>query len=290
MFWYIPALLSAIFVSLTRIFTKKTLVKEHSSEFLVIYHILLSVFLSLILLPFLSFNISLWIVLILYFISLIISFADYYIIKAYRHKDLSLISPLSNINPLFVLILSFIFLGETPALMQLGGIVLILIGAYVLEAEHHILKINSHLRIILKSKYSLFAILAAFLYALSSLGSKFVLSSTTPFVVLAFLTLFTTFNYIIASIFIFRHRFKNLKKGFNKFGKGIFLVAIFTLISDATILIAMSLTYVSLVIPIKRLSTLFDVLIGGRIFKEKNLKQKAIACIIMVLGVFLIVF
>jgi len=45
---------------------------------------------------------------------------------------------------------------------------------------------------------------------------------------------------------------------------------------------------ISLVISIKRLSTFVTTLVGGEIYKEKNLFFKSIICLIMVIGVYLI--
>jgi len=67
------------------------------------------------------------------------------------------------------------------------------------------------------------------------------------------------------------------------------LAAFFTVLADITYFYALSLTLVSLVLPIKRISTLFDTIIGGELFKEKHLLHKGLACLIMLLGIYLIV-
>jgi uncharacterized membrane protein len=51
---------------------------------------------------------------------------------------------------------------------------------------------------------------------------------------------------------------------------------------------ATALAAVGLVIAIKRSSALFTTVIGGELFKEKDLMRKSIACLIMIGGVFLI--
>jgi uncharacterized membrane protein len=45
----------------------------------------------------------------------------------------------------------------------------------------------------------------------------------------------------------------------------------------------------ALVIAIKRISVLFAVIIGGKIFKEKELMRRTIATIILVVGALLVI-
>ncbi len=49
------------------------------------------------------------------------------------------------------------------------------------------------------------------------------------------------------------------------------------------------MTYISLVIPIKRMSAFFVTAVGGKVFHEKNLVQRTIACVIMLAGAFLVI-
>lgn len=48
--------------------------------------------------------------------------------------------------------------------------------------------------------------------------------------------------------------------------------------------------YVPYVLSIKRLAILFSVILGALIFKEKNLKQRAMAALLMIVGVAIIAF
>ena len=46
---------------------------------------------------------------------------------------------------------------------------------------------------------------------------------------------------------------------------------------------------VSLIIPIKRMSVLVAVIIGGSMFHDHNMRTRIIGCAIMVIGVILVV-
>jgi len=50
------------------------------------------------------------------------------------------------------------------------------------------------------------------------------------------------------------------------------------------IAVSMPNAMIALIIPIKRTSTLFTTIFGGKLFHEKNLSVKILACIIMVWG------
>jgi drug/metabolite transporter (DMT)-like permease len=81
-----------------------------------------------------------------------------------------------------------------------------------------------------------------------------------------------------------------IKNSFSKNIKTILLVAVLTVSYRVAQNYAVSLAAVGLVTAVKRSSSLFTTLIGGEIFHEKELIKKSVACLIMILGVFLIAF
>ena len=287
-YWYIIALVSAVFVTISNIFKKKTLKHEHSEEFVVLYKVFQAVIILFILSQFINFNLPLWAFIAIYLISLVISLADFYIIKGFRHEEISVVSPLTNLTPLFLLIMAFLFLNEIVGLMHLFGILLLVIGAYVLEAHKHIFDFKKQLKNIIKSRYIIYVIIASFLYGISRTGEKYLTGLATPFTILIFLDIFIAINFLAVYFLKFNHNV-NLKEGFRKYGYFIALAAFFTVLADITYFYALSLTLVSLVLPIKRISTLFDTIIGGELFKEKHLLHKGLACLIMLFGIYLIV-
>ncbi|MDY6770395.1 MAG: hypothetical protein SV186_00385, partial [Candidatus Nanohaloarchaea archaeon] len=52
---------------------------------------------------------------------------------------------------------------------------------------------------------------------------------------------------------------------------------------------AFSMAMVSLVVPIKRLSTLLATVIGGELFHEERLLQRSLASLVMVAGAYLVI-
>ena len=145
-YWYIIALVSAILFTIANIFKKKTLKHEHSEEFVVLYKVFQAAIILFILSQFINFNLPLWAFIAIYLISLVISLADFYIIKGFRHEDISVVSPLTNLTPLFLLVMAFLFLKERIGFMHLIGILLLILGAYVLEAHKHIFDFKKQLK------------------------------------------------------------------------------------------------------------------------------------------------
>lgn len=139
-----------------------------------------------------------------------------------------------------------------------------------------------------ESKYIHILIMSLVFYAFSSLIGKYILNFTTP-ITLVF------FSQIIVGILLFLvldikfDGLKGIKHGFKNFGLLIVVAAVFTISYRLLQSQAMSMAFVSLVIPIKKLSSLFSTLIGGELFKENHLKERILSCVIMVIGAILIV-
>jgi uncharacterized membrane protein len=82
--------------------------------------------------------------------------------------------------------------------------------------------------------------------------------------------------------------FKDILHAYRTSGKWILGNAVFANLSNLAYFFAISFTFVSLAAPVKKLSTLFTVVLSGRFFKEKRIFHKALACCIMLAGVFVI--
>ncbi len=99
--------------------------------------------------------------------------------------------------------------------------------------------------------------------------------------------LFIAINF---SIFVsFKYSPKEIVKGFVDAKWIIVLVSLATIGYRFSALLALKQLEVGVVSAIKRLSAVLIVLIGGELFHEHNLRQKIVACVIMILGAVLIV-
>jgi len=284
--WWAYALGAAIFATLFALFEKKGVKKEHAMEYELTRTTFAAIF-SLFLIPFLAFNYSWKTILIIYFVALLASIGVLYRTKALRHSEISEVSPLLNLTPGFLAILAFLFLGEKLNKFQIIGLVILIIGSYVLETDHNSFW-KSFLRH-MKSRYVDYTIFAAFIFSITSLVDKYVLDTYMgPLDYMFLIWFFLALNFIIFST-IAHDGIKGIKHCLKIDGFNVIFAAFFSWIANLFTFIAMSFAYVSLVIPIRRLSSLFSTIIGGEMFHEKGIIKKSIACVIMIGGAILII-
>ncbi|RLG14501.1 MAG: hypothetical protein DRN66_01900 [Candidatus Nanohalarchaeota archaeon] len=287
--WYVFAFACAIVSSISAVVEKKTLIKEHAMEFSTVF----SIFNFLFVLPFLplvDFSVlkDPYALGFIYAVSVLGGIAFFFIAKGVRHMDISVVSPLLNFGPAFLLFLAWFFLGETLSLQQLAGVMIIIFGSYLLEISTKHPSLFGPVKKMIHSKHIYYIFLALILYGFSSIGDKIILGRITPVTYLVFVHFFIAVNFIVL-IHLFHNGFEGIKNGIRNAGKWIAIVCVLTCTYRYLQLQAISMAYVSLVIPIKRTSTIFTTIIGGGLFHEDHLLKKIICCIIMFAGAYLII-
>lgn len=286
--WYLFALGAAIFTSFAAIIEKKALLKEHALEFstvLAIVNVVLSV--SFIHLLDFNFPTNFWYLIIVS--GILAGIAFLLVAKSVRHMEISMVSPVLVFAPVFVLILSILFINETATLTQFMGIGFMVVGLYFLETHKH--DLLAPFKTIIKSKYIHFIFLALFLYAFSAIMERYMLrGGLINIFTLLFLAQIIVAIVLVGLIFIQHDGWKGIKHGFKSAGKWIVLVAIFTVVYRLLQNQAVSMESIFLVSPIKRLSSVFVILVGGDLFHEKHLVKKVIATIIMLIGIYFVIF
>ena len=284
--WIILILGSSVLGAIGLMFKKRALKEEHTSEYLTAFKIL-ELLLILIFAPFIVFKIPLIVVAFIFLISLTTAVALIYIARSYRHTDLSIVAPLSNLTPLFIVVLAFFILGEHITSKQMLGVGLLLFGTYYLESEHHAGHWFSPFISLFKTENMGFLFFGFFLSAVIAIGEKFIVGIVSPFTLIFYHYCFQTFCFLVITLF-FYGGVKDVVHAYKKSGKWILGNAFFANLSNLTYFIAISMTFVSLATPVKKLSTLFAVILSGRFFKEQRVVHKTVACGIMLAGVFVI--
>ncbi|MCK4522182.1 MAG: EamA family transporter [Nanoarchaeota archaeon] len=284
--WYVFAIGSAVFSTLFTLFRKKGMSKEHAMEFEVTRTTFAALF-GLLLIPLLTFRYTIASILIIYSLSIIVVAGILLESKSLRHMEVSAVAPLFNLTPGFLAILAFIFLRESLSRPQIGGLVLLIAGSYVLETDR-----NSFFQSFIKhirSRYIGYAIAAALIFSITALLDKYVINfHTTPFDFLFLVWFFISLNFIIISTIKY-NGIRGIKHCLDIAGYKVVLASLFSFLANAFYVYALSIAYVSLVIPIRRLSTIMTTIIGGELFHEKALLRKSIACVIMIVGAYFII-
>ena len=290
MLWAAYAFAAAVFHAMGSIIGKKVLQHDHALEYGASQgiYLLLLVFV----LPFLNLAYDWRVFVALYVISVVLTAGNLYYLRSVRHSELSSCMPLMNISPLFLLVIAFVLLGETPDTLAVLGVFLLVMGTYLLQmgtAGHH-KGILAPFRTLLKSRYALYMIFAMLIFSFTATMQKAVVNwGVDVFTIVVLVRLFMGINYVT---------FESAKHGFGEIlghlkqdGMQIFGSTFSSFMSDVALILAMGVpgALVSLIIPVKRLSTFFTSLIGGRLFHEHRIGLKLLACCVMLVGVVLVV-
>ena len=113
-------------------------------------------------------------------------------VKAIRLSPLSLTIPFIALSPMFVIITAFVILGELPDISGLFGILLIVIGAYLLNVRATKHGVLGPIKAIKKERGSVLMIIVALIYSVTSTLGRLlyctqVLSFSEPFIPLSLL-------------------------------------------------------------------------------------------------------
>ena len=145
-------------------------------------------------------------------------------------------------------------------------------------------------QVIYRSKFHKYMIFALLLFTATSILDKALLRDykLSPNAFIAFQHVYFVFIFFI--IFLFKNkRIEFDRRAFKINWKWVVLVSIFTFGYRYTHILAVAIAPVALVLSVKRTSVFFGAILGGKIFREKNLVKKAIATIIMIAGAILLV-
>lgn len=289
--WFLIAFSSALLSAISTISEKKILFKMEAFEF----SLLNSLFNLLFTLPFLFFinasEIPNNYLFILFIKTLLNSAAFYFVMLSLKNLELSKALPLLVLTPGFIALFAFVFMGEVLTLVQIAGMALLLLGTYILEMQNKKDFLEPFLTFF-KSKNYRYIGAALFLFTATSILDKYILKSpkVSPQVFLFYQQLFTGIIFLIATFVIGKNPVNIFKNTKQEWWFWIILVAVLTIGYRYTQVEAIKIApAVALVLAVKRISVFFAALIGGKLFNESKLVQKAIATAIMIAGTFFIV-
>jgi uncharacterized membrane protein len=205
--------------------------------------------------------------------------------KAYEEGDLSLVYPLSRSAPLFVALWAVLFLKERLTTGGMMGILLVVVGAYIIGLRTLAWKELTKPLFSLKNRTYQLALLTALLVSLYSMVDKIGVQYVHPFIFLYLLLLPRLVLYVP---YILRTRYDSIKPEWRRNKRNILLVAFMNFLSYLFILYAMTLTHVSYIVAIRQISVVFAVLMGNLFLGEKYGHIRTVASLCIFLGVLLI--
>ena len=212
--------------------------------------------------------------------SILLLISTYFLVKAAQISDLSVSVPLLSFTPLFLLFLSYIILKETPTLYGFVGVMLIAIGAYVINITDFRNGILEPLKSLVANKGSLYVIIVAFIWSITANLFKLGILASNPI-------FYSALVYLAISLFMLPAIFLKPKNNFIEMKSNFNLLFILGLSGAAMIItssVPMLYAIVPYVISLKRSSAIFSVLIGYYLLKEKNMKNALAGATIMLIG------
>jgi drug/metabolite transporter (DMT)-like permease len=208
-------------------------------------------------------------------------------IQAIKAADLSLTVPLIALTPLFMLVTSPIIVGEFPGPMDAIGVIMIVIGSYILNLQPG----NDAPRNFWGPLRSLVAnpgcrkmLMVAGIWSITANLDKVGVANSSPFFWSVSLFAFVAGG--ITLILIWRRA--KLPPQLGRYWPLLALTGAFSAAAIGFQMVAITLAPVTQVIAVKRMSSLISILFGYFLFGEKNIRSRLTGGIVMVAGVVVI--
>ncbi|MCP5003923.1 MAG: DMT family transporter [Planctomycetes bacterium] len=282
--WFVYALICALGVGTADALTKKGL-KDNDIYFMAWVRFGYAAPFTAILIPFVEmpeldgvFYIITFLLLPLDIIALLLY------LKAICISPLSLTLPFLSLTPVFLIGTSYIILGELPDKTGVIGIVLVAVGAYLLNVHTVHMGITGPIRAIGKETGSVLMIIVAFLFSITSILGKVAVQHSNP----AFFAIFYSFLLSFSLFVIIRFKTKRIVSRMVSRPLLFPFIGICMAIMMVAHLKAISLVEVSYMISVKRLSLLIGVVYGALFFEERNIGERFLGSATMIVGIILI--
>lgn len=214
-------------------------------------------------------------------------FYQVYLCRSYELGELSLTYPIVRSAPLFVALMSFVFLRERLTAVGIIGIILTVLGAQLINQE----KFSIMLSEIFKYKHKeafIAAVLTAFFSALYSVIDKKGALAIHP--VLFFYLFFALSGLFFGVYLLFlKQKRKNYWLQTKEDAFKITLASLMEFSSYILILYALRISKVAVVVAIRQISVVFGAMLGILILKEQYGRVRVIASLIIFIGIYLLV-
>ncbi len=209
------------------------------------------------------------------------------LVEAYRRGDLSLVYPISRSAPLFTQIWAILLIGEILSKRGIGGIVLVMVGLFVISLK------NFHLKSIppqsdrFPSLPYLLALTAAIASSIYSVVDKVGVQMLHPVFYIWFINLWMT---IFTGLYLIFRREGFFLRIWKESKNEILIIAILQNAAYLLVLMALQMSKVSYVVAFRQVGALLGAGMGIVFLKESYWKTRMTGVLILTLGLILIAF
>ena len=179
---------------------------------------------------------------------------------------------------------SYLILGERADQSGFIGIVLVVIGAYLLNVHTISRGLFEPFKAIAREQGSVLMIIVAFVFSVGACIGKIAVQHSDPLFFSVIYSFLLSFIFYLVVSFRTKHFYSKV------FSRPVFFLFIGILITIMIIthLSAVNLVEVAYMVSVKRLSILFGVIYGVMFFKETNIKERLLGATVMVSGIVMI--
>ena len=208
-----------------------------------------------------------------------------FLVKALQKGDLSVLGPVNSYKSVIGVIVGIILLREIPNLWGILGIALIIYGSYfVLDTTEE----RFSLALMKKSEIQ-FRLWAMILTGIEAVFvKKVILASSTTIAFISWCWFGAIFSFVLLCIYRLDIKKEVKKIGYKETGKYLLLIT-----SVGTMQFTTNYTFdhmdVGYALSLFQLSTIVSVVLGYRIFKERDIRKKLIGATIMIAGSIVII-
>lgn len=281
--WILWALLSALFAATRR--TQEKQLTHHLNHFTIAFVVqLLSlpvIFLALTLdggfLNPLHLGLNFWLPLVIVCVGFYPLHAFLYL-QAVKHGELSKVLPIQSLWPVFSLIPAWLTLGEIPTIIATAGILLTVLGVYVLGMKKNVL--HHPLQPFREEKSSRYMIFAVMLVTIAGVLDKIAINASNA-VYYSFVSTVGAVMVLFVTLYIYKiNELSMLKDNLKNLG----LIGTLQGSTYTTYLLAISAGPIAYAAAIRSSNVLIGSILGILILKEKLTVYKAVSFVLILVG------
>lgn len=196
-----------------------------------------------------------------------------------KHLPITIVGPINATRPVMVLVGAMLLFGERLNLYQWIGVSLAIISFFMLSLSGKKEGIN-----FASNKWIFFIILAAIMGAISGLYDKYLMAQFNPMLIQSWYNIYQVFIMCPILLLLWLPRRKSTTPFRWKWT--IILISVFLSAADFAYFYALSYqdSMISIVSMVRRSSVIVSFLFGAIVFREKNLKSKAIDLLLVLLS------
>jgi drug/metabolite transporter (DMT)-like permease len=219
----------------------------------------------------------------------VVAFSLY--IRAIKLGDLSLTVPLVTLTPLFLLVTSPLIVGEWASPIDAIGVLLIIIGSYILNLGAKPGEPNqpraylAPIRAMIHNPGSRLMLIVALIWSVTSTVDKIGVQNSSPLMWAASLFGFIGTALLPLGIQRWRRRDRSRSSLSRREILTLGSAGIINAIGVGLQMVALTMAPVAQVIAVKRMSALITVVLGHFLFQEQGIKARLLGAAVMVAGV-----